>query len=213
MGHDDRTVARLLEEAGTTYATEAGITLADRPAPLYRLLVLAVLLSTPISARLATAATAELVRAKMGTAARMDAAPWQARVDALGRARYRRYDESSATALGDGARLVLDRYRGDLRRLRARADGDPDGIRALLTDFPRLGPVGADIFAREAQAVWPELRPAVDAKVLDGARALGLPDRPAALAALVPPDRLAPLCAALVRCALDDGLADRIRSG
>jgi hypothetical protein len=209
----DRIVTRLLDRAGRTYATEAGITLADKPAPLYRLLVLAVLLSTPINARLATAATAELVRAKMGTADRMDRAPWQARVDALGRAHYRRYDESSATALGDGARLLLDRYRGDLRRLRERAGGDPDRVRALLTEFPRLGPVGADIFAREAQAVWPELRPAVDGKVLDGAQAIGLPDRAADLADLVPPGRLAPLCAALVRVALDDELANQVRSG
>jgi hypothetical protein len=213
MNHDERTVARLLDQAGTTYAAEAGITLADKPAPLYRLLVLAVLLSTPINARLATAATAELVRTKLGTADRMDRASWQARVDALGRAHYRRYDESSATALGDGARLVLDQYRGDLRRLRDRADGDPGRVRALLTDFPRVGPVGADIFAREAQAVWPELRPAVDAKVLAGARALDLADEAAAIGSLVEPDRLAVLCAALVRAALDDELAGQVRSG
>lgn len=71
----------------------------------------------------------------------------------------------------------------------------------------------ADIFAREAQAVWSELRPAVDTKVLDGARALGLPDRIDALGGLIGPDRLAVLCAALVRVGLDDVLAERIRSG
>lgn len=213
MERHDRPIALLLDAAGRTYAAEAGITLTDKPAPLYRLLVLSVLLSTPINARLATAAAAELTRAHMGTAARMAAAPWQARVDALGRAHYRRYDESSATALGDGAALALEHYRGDLRRLRERADGDPERIRALLTEFPRLGPVGADIFAREAQAVWPELRPAVDAKVLDGARALGLPDRTADIARLVEPERLAVLCAALVRVGLDRRLAERVSAG
>ena len=98
-------------------------------------------------------------------------------------------------------------YRDDLRRLRERADRDPERIRELLTGFPRLGPVGAQIFCREAQAVWPELRPALDGKALDGARALGLPADPDALAEQVRPGELAVLAAALVRVALDKELA------
>jgi hypothetical protein len=38
----------LLEQLGSTYASEAGIRLADKPAPLYQLLVLATLLSARI---------------------------------------------------------------------------------------------------------------------------------------------------------------------
>ena len=48
----------------------------------------------------------------------MRAATWQQRVNALGRGGYRRYDERTSTMLGDGAALLLDRYAGDLRRLR-----------------------------------------------------------------------------------------------
>jgi hypothetical protein len=204
------TVRRLLDEAGRTYADQAGIQLADKPAPLYRLLVLAVLLSTRIKADIAVAAARELVESGMGTPHRMLEASWQDRVDALGRAHYKRYDESTATALGDGAQLLLDQYGGDLRRLRKRADRDPTRIRELLTAFPRLGPVGADIFAREAQAVWPELRPALDRKTLDGARRIGLSGSPADLAELVDDDRLADLAAALVRVALDEKLVEQI---
>jgi hypothetical protein len=131
-------------------------------------------------------------------------------VDALGRAHYKRYDESTATALGDGARRLLDEYRGDLRKLRERAAGDPAKVKKLLTAFPRLGPVGANIFAREAQAVWPELAPGLDDKALDGARRVGLPDSPKELSALVPRQRQAELAAALVRVALDKKLADRV---
>ena len=152
---DKHVVTALLERAGPTYADEAGIRLADKPAPLYRLLVLSVLLSTRIKADIAVAATAELVRAGFGTPAHMREASWQDRVDALGRAHYKRYDESTATALGEGAELLRDEYRDDLRKLRERAEGDPARIRELLTAFPRLGPVGADIFCRDAQAVWP----------------------------------------------------------
>lgn len=32
-------------------------------------------------------------------------------------------------------------------------------LRALLRKLPPARPVGADIFCREAQQVWPELRP------------------------------------------------------
>ncbi len=208
----DETVAALLERAGRTYADEAGISLTDKPAPLYRLLVLSVLLSTRIKADIAVAAASELARAGMGTPARMRATSWQDRVDALGRAHYKRYDESTATALGEGAELLHDEYHDDLRRLRERAERDPARIRDLLTAFPRLGPVGADIFCREAQAVWPELRPALDGKVLDGAKRLSLPTTPDDLAALVAPDQLAVLAAALVRVALNKSVAEEVQA-
>ena len=43
-------VAELLARHGRLYAEDAGIRLADRPGPLYQLLVLATLLSAPIPA-------------------------------------------------------------------------------------------------------------------------------------------------------------------
>ncbi|MDQ4118205.1 MAG: endonuclease [Actinomycetota bacterium] len=210
MTDHSATVAALLERAGQTYADEAGIRLADKPAPLYRLMVLTVLLSTPINASLAVAAARELVDAGMGTPKGMRDASWQDRVDALGRAHYRRYDEQTATALGDGAQLLLDDYGGDLRRLRRDAEGDPSRIRELLTRFPRLGPTGADIFAREAQTVWTELRPTLAGKATDGAKRLGLPADEKTLAGLVADHRLAEFAAALTRVALDGKLADEV---
>lgn len=204
------TVSALLAEGGRTFADEAGITLADKPAPLYRLLVLTVLLSSRVQSFLGTAACRELVDAGMGTPERMRDAPWQERVDALDRARYTRMDEVTATALGDGAEIVLDRWDGDLRRMRAAADGDAPTLAGFLTAMPRLGPVGADIFTREVQAVWPEFRPHLDRKALDGAVAVGLPRDPPALAELVPGDELARLAAALVRVARDHTLAEEV---
>lgn len=198
------TVHRLLDRAGRTYADEAGITLADKPAPLYRLLVLSTLLSTRIKADIAVAAARELKR--YGTPGKMLDASWQDRVDALGRAHYVRYDESTATALGDGARLLLDEHGGDLRRLRG------DDLRTGLRRFPRMGPVGADIFCREAQAVWPELRPYFDKKTLDGAKKIGLPADQGELAQLVAERDLARLAAGLVRVSLDKKLADAVRA-
>jgi hypothetical protein len=213
MSADERKLVRdLLDRAGTTYAEQAGIRLKDTPAPLYRLLVLSILLSTRIKADIAVDAARSLADAGMGTPEKMRKASWQDRVDALGRASYKRYDESTATALGDGAELMHREYRDDLRKLRDRADRDPKRIREALAGFPRLGPVGADIFCREAQDVWTELRPAIDGKALDGARRVGLPSDPEELARLTPGSELAPLAAALVRAALDKSVADDVKA-
>ncbi|MEV4649179.1 endonuclease [Saccharopolyspora sp. NPDC049357] len=202
-------VQTLLDEAGTSFASEAGITLTNKPSPLYRLAVLSVLLSTRIKAGIAVDAAREL--AQWNSPQKMFDATWQQRVDALGRAHYRRYDESTSTALGEGAELLLDRYHGDLRKLRAKSDDDPEELRRLLMDLPRLGPVGADIFCREAQLVWPELRPYFDGKALSGAKKLGLPTDPDKLADLVEGPDLARLAAALVRSTLDRNLASAVR--
>jgi hypothetical protein len=204
------TVKSLLDTAGTTYAEQAGIRLADRPAPLYRLLVLSVLLSTRIRADIAVAAAQELFRAGCGTPRGMLKASWQDRVDALGRAHYVRYDESTATALGEGAQLVLDKHSGDLRRIRT---GDVEQLRESLQEVPRLGPTGSDIFCREVQAVWPELRPYLDRKTLDGARRLGLPADTGRLAKLVQSQQFATFAAALVRVGLDAKLARQVTRG
>ncbi|MFF9622392.1 endonuclease [Streptomyces griseosporeus] len=210
---DDRRLLRALVDAhGRTYAEEAGIRLADTPQPLYRLLVLSVLLSARIRASVAVAAARELHAAGMRDARRMAAATWQQRVDALGRGGYRRYDERTATMLGDGAELVTERWGGDLRRLRAEADGDLDALRRLLKEVPGLGPAGADIFLREAQRVWPEVAPCLDGKALQGAGRLGLPEDPDRLLRLAGGTEPAVLAAALVRAALDKQVVEDTRN-
>jgi endonuclease III len=198
MSRDQQTVRRLLDDYGTTYARQAGITLRDKPSPLYQLLVLTMLSSARISADVAAATAHELFTAGWRTPQKMVAASWQQRVDALGRGGYRRYDESTSTKLEEGARHVLDEYAGDLRRIRPGKDGDADELRKAIRAVPRIGPVGAGIFCREVQAVWPELSPWLDRRALERAEALGLPRSPARLAELAD-GRVAELGAALVR--------------
>ncbi|CAM5655099.1 endonuclease [Streptomyces avidinii] len=198
-----RSTARdLLAEHGRTHAEEAGIRMGNTPMPLYQLLTLCLLFSVRIKADIAVAAAREVYAAGWRTPRAMAASSWQDRVDALGRAHYRRYDESTATALGEAAALVLDRYGGDLRRLRSAAAQDPGRIRELLQEVPRIGPVGADIFCREAQGVWPELSPAFDRRARRAAAGLGLPRTPEGLARLVSTEDLPRLAAALVRTEL-----------
>jgi endonuclease III len=200
-------VRALLDEQGSTYAQQAGITLRNSPAPLYQLLVLAILLSARIRAGVAVTAAQALFDHGMRDARSMADASWQERVDALGEGGYRRYDERTSTMLGNGASLLLERYNGDLRRLRE----EPDPRKALQ-DVPGIGPVGADIFLREVQAVWPELAPYIDRKALDGAKRLGLPSSPEKLADLVDERDMSKLADGLVHAALDKRTAQDVLS-
>ncbi|MGK5532239.1 endonuclease [Streptomyces sp. URMC 129] len=205
MGRSDKTARALLDRCGRTYAEQAGIRLRNTPGPLYQVLVLAHLLSARIKADVAVAAARALFDAGMRDPQRMAEATWQQRVDALGVGHYRRYDERTATQLGQGAELALREYGGDLRRLRG--PDAPDRLR----EFPGIGPMGVDIFLREVQAVWPEYAPYIDGKAQDGAERVGLPRSPKTLGGLVAGDEVPRLTAGLVRVALDKKLAEDVR--
>ncbi len=205
-----RVIKELVASYGRTYAEETGIRLKNTPQPLYRTLVLALLLSARIRASAAVGAARALYEAGMRDPRRMTEATWQQRVDALGRGGYRRYDERTATQLGDGAELLTERWGGDLRRLREEADGDVSQLRQLLQEMPGIGPTGADIFLRETQGVWPEAAPYIDAKALDGARRLSLPAEPDRLVKFAGNTEPAVLAAALVRAALDKKVVEEV---
>jgi hypothetical protein len=203
MTRYDRVIADLLAGYGQTYSDEAGIRLADKPAPLYQLHVLSTLLSARISASIAVAAARELFAAGYRTPAAMRAAAWQERVNALGRGHYRRYDERTATMLGDAAAELIQQWHGDLRRVRDAGEGDAREIEKTLTSFPGIGPVGASIFLREVQETWPSVAPYTDARVLAGAVRVGLPpDRDELARLLSRSGHPARLAAALVRVSL-----------
>jgi hypothetical protein len=192
-------IKELLDDYGTTYAEQAGITLRDKPAPLFQLLVLSAMSAIRISADIAAAAAGELFRAGWRTPQRMRESTWQQRVDALGRGGYRRYDESTATYLDKIAAQLIDDHGGDLRRIRPGKSGSVGDLEKALQEFPRIGGTGAAIFCREVQAVWPEVAPYFDKQALDAAADLGFGRDPYKLAAKVPKSKVAPLSAALVR--------------
>jgi endonuclease III len=197
------TVRALLERHGTTYAEEIGIRLArGGPSPLFRLLCASLLLSARISADLAVAAARALADEGWTTPRKLAAATWAQRTRVLNRSGYARYDERTSRMLEDTARQLLDAYGGDLRRLRDAADRDPARERELLKEFKGIGDVGADVFMREVQRIWPELRPFFDDRALKSARRLELPDDPEQLARLAPRGDAARLAAALVRAGL-----------
>jgi endonuclease III len=205
----EQVVRRLLSNAGTTYAEEAGIRLKDKPMPMFQLLVLCMLASKPIDAAIAMQAARELFRAGLRTPQAVLDAERATMIRAFGRAHYVRYDESSATRMVDIAAMARDEYGGDLRRLADRSDRDVKAATRLLQRFKGIGETGADIYLREVQDIWTWVKPYFDERAVKAARDLGLPDDPGKLSELALRGN-ARLAAALVRVSLDDDLRDKV---
>jgi hypothetical protein len=180
---NDRITAALLNRHGQTYAEELKIDLGrGTPSALFRWLCASILLSAPIGAKTAMAATKALAEQGWTTADKMAAATWEQRTRTLNRSGYARYDESTS--------------------LRVAAERTPERERALLKECKGIGEVGADIFCREAQIVWDEFYPFADRRALAAARRLGLEDDPGKLAKRVSRKDFPRLVAALVRTGL-----------
>jgi endonuclease III len=198
-------VAALLERHGKTHAEELGIDVEkNTPSPLFELLCASLLFSARIDAGIATQAARELRRHGWRSADKLAESTWKERVQALNDAGYTRYQERTATMLGETAEELLERYRGDLRRLRDEAERDAGRERKLLKQFKGLGDVGVDIFFREVQVAWDELAPFADRRAVEAAGRLDLGKDERALERLSVPEEFPRLVAALVRTALED---------
>lgn len=197
-------IDELLKRYGRpTFAEEVGIEIPPAtPSALFRLLCFALLASARISAAIAVRAARGLSERGWLTPEQMGGSTWEDRVEVLDAAGYARYDVRTATMLGEAAELAMERYHGDLRDLRRRAKADPASERELLKEFKGIGDVGADIFCREAQAVWDELYPFADRVAIRAADRLGLPADARDLAAMVWRQDFVRLVDALVRLEL-----------
>jgi hypothetical protein len=153
-------VRALVERHGTTYAEELWIDAArNTPAPLFQLLCAALLLSARIGFHVALDTARALSANGWTTPGKMARSTWGERAYVLNMAGYARYDERTSSQLGESCKLLLDRYGGDLRKLRAEAGFEPARERELLRQFRGIGDVGVDIFFREVQTAWQELVP------------------------------------------------------
>lgn len=200
-------VGHLLEKYGRTYCDELGIDIEkNTPSPLFRWLIASLLFSARIGAQQAVKAAKALSDAGWTTPEKMAEATWKQRVDVLNRNGYARYDESTSRMLEDASRHLLEKYDGDLRRLREMADGDEMRALNLLTEFKGIGETGAYIFLREAQAAWDEFYPFADRRSLEAAGKIGLGEDAKTLSALVPRKDFPHLVTALLRADLDGNL-------
>lgn len=203
---DAKSIARtLIERYPRTLSEEMGIDLTQNtPAPLFQWLCGTLLLSARISSDLAVAAQKAMITEGWTTAEAMSETSWSARAKVLNEAGYARFDEKTASMLGELCDLIDEKYEGDLRGLRADADGDTENALSLLKDFKGIGDLGAAIFLREVQTAWDEFYPFADEKARDAAVKLDLPEEPEALAGLVDKSDFPTLVTAMIRADLND---------
>jgi hypothetical protein len=202
-------VRALLARHGRTFAEELRIDVAKgTPTELYRLLCASTLMSARIGSQISMQAARTLAGRGWRSPRKMAASTWEQRVRALNEAGYTRYQERTATMLGDLTDHLLDRWGGDLRKLREEAERDPKRERRLLKEFKGIGDVGVDIFFREAQVGWEELFPFADRRALDAAGRLKLGKDVKGLVRLAGEKEFPRLVAALVRVELDDDYAE-----
>jgi len=206
-------VRAVLARYPESYAERLRIEVAkNTPAPLYQWLIVSLLFSARIRADHAAGAAQALFKRGWRTPKKMSQSIWAERVKELNRSGYARYDESTSRYIGETTEMMLRRYGGDLRRLRAAAQHEPARERELLKQFKGIGEIGADIFFREVQIAWDELYPFADRKALDAARKLGLGSEAAALARLSQRQTLPRLLTGLVRVELADEADAVLRS-
>ncbi|OKI61243.1 hypothetical protein [Micromonospora sp. CB01531] len=208
---DKKRLVRRLAGDGRGFAERYGFRVINNPSSLFQVLYLSVLLARRGDYRKAVDSAVALRDSGWDSAARLARSLHADRVRVLREAGQRGDVDQLATVLGDLARAVVDRYRGDLRRLRTAAQQDPARERRLLRDLPGVDDDVIELFLREAQAVWREVAPVADKRALVAARRLGLgrsADDLAGLAGSGESERLAWLVGALARVDLEKRYAE-----
>jgi hypothetical protein len=208
---DKKRLVRRLAGDNRGFAERYGFPVTNNPSHLFQVLYLSVLLARRGDFRKAIDGALALRDNGWDSAARLARSLHADRVRVLRGAGQRGDVDALAATLGDLARAVVDRYRGDLRRLRTAAQQDPARERQLLTDLPGVDGQVIELFLREAQAVWREVAPVADRRALAAARRLGLgrsADDLAGLAGSGESERLAWLVGALARVDLEKRYAE-----
>ena len=205
----------ILDEYGTTFSEELKIHIEhNTPSPLFELLCFALISGNRISHDKSAEAMRAIFEHGWTTVKKMVESSWEDRTNALNRAGYTRYDESTSKYLGETASMLQERYGGDLRNLREAAEHDPEKEREYLKECKGLGDTGVDIFFREVQGVWSELFPYADSVALEAARRLELGDSAVDLLGLIDQSDYIRFLDGLVRVNLADSyerVAARLR--
>ena len=178
---DERTksmVRALLDRHPRGYvAEETDFTVTQTAAGLFRLLCLSILAEDSAPSGAAVEAVRALFRRRWDSAPEMAKTDDRERAQVIAEAGYDRAEEA-ARRLGEATRFVIERYDGDLRKLREAAGGNPERLRSLLREIPGMDDAGLAVFLREAQMFWPEAGPFLDDHAVKAAKRLGLPADP-----------------------------------
>jgi hypothetical protein len=199
---------------GRGFAEACGFRVIGNPASLFQILYLSVLLASDRDYQRAVRVARVLRDRGWESAAGMASSLHDERAGLIRTAGRRRDAAQIAATLGDLAQKIVDRYRGDLRRLRTEAKRDPGRERELLKKLPGVNDRAVDNFFQEVQVLWQEVAPFVDRRALAAARKLDLGRSVADLTELAKAresEKLAWLAGALVRVDVENRY-DEIRA-
>ncbi|MDP8928255.1 MAG: hypothetical protein M3O70_06685, partial [Actinomycetota bacterium] len=169
-----RMIRELLDMHGRGFAGELGIRVTNNPARLFGLLCLAILAQPGADPRKAASAARALFDHGWTTPQEFAASSEEERAEVLEGAGYPGDVPKGARALGGSAEMVVERYQGDLREVRSKADGDRERLRELLSELAGMTNHAVDVFLRDVQAIWQELAPFADSRALAAAKKLEL---------------------------------------
>lgn len=198
---------RRLIRSGRGLAESWGFRVTNNPGNLFQVLYLSVLLRSQRDHRRAVGTALALRDRGWDSPAQMVRSSHEDRFRLIRDVSHRRDAREVAGTLGDLARAISERYRGDLRRLRSAADQNPDRERRLLTELPGVDDQVVDNFFREVQVIWREVGPFADRHALTAARRMGLGSSVGELSAIAgsrESERLPWLVAGLARVDLEN---------
>jgi hypothetical protein len=158
---------------GGRYSTELGIDVDAGDAEIERWFVASALFGDRIAARVVEQTFKELSRVgvrRIVDAAAFDSDVLVALLDAGG---YGRYDFRTATRLQSLARVLVDRFGGDVARI-GRRFTEPAALVTVLDELPSWRPTTMGLFLRELHGLWLGARLPLDSHVAGAAHHLGL---------------------------------------
>jgi hypothetical protein len=208
---DETSVAKHLLET-ETYCEELGIDLENGGSDaLFQWLCCSVIFSIGIAESSTFRAAKGLLTSGLNTPKSIKETDLREKIDAVNSEGNVQRGPSMSKRLEAAADLLLEKYNGDMYKLRDLAERDPEKEKSLLKDFKGLGDTAVSIFCREAQLVWEELFPFADERTLKSTAKAGLQGSSATeLAKLVDNDRskYVKLLAAAVKVDLRGGKAN-----
>lgn len=163
----------LVRSFGGRYSSELGIDVDNGDTEVERWFVASTLFGTRISTRIAERTFAELSRAGINRIVDAGTRDWNDLVALLDAGGYTRYDFRTATRLQALARVITERYGGEIGDL-GRRFTTPRSLTVALDELPGWGAVTIRLFLRELRGVWPGASLPLDPQAAEAARHLGL---------------------------------------
>lgn len=169
----ERKIQFLLKIFPQTYSEELGIDLkSKKPSEIFKWFLASILFGHRIGETIAKSAYREFEKEGLLTPQKILDVGWDKLVEVLDRGGYVRYDFSTASALLDIMKNLIEEYKS-IESIHEHSVS-PKALEIRLRKFKRVGPVTVNIFLRELRCVWMKAEPEVSSFAKLAAKNLGI---------------------------------------